>query len=154
MDASQQQSNNGPVVRCGCGCPCGSKNRVSETQVPTQDQDRREEFNSDAALTQLVQRAQCARGQSINPQVQKLTQKFTKVITTKTVNDFTTERMSLVYNPVHHRNSVFAAILEKVKPVLDTNYEPYISDSKGADKDNCKEIHTLHKCKIKLKNSG
>ncbi|KAJ9057331.1 hypothetical protein DSO57_1023743 [Entomophthora muscae] len=41
---------NAPVVHCGCGCPCGSKNRVSATQVPTQGGDGRGEFHSDAAV--------------------------------------------------------------------------------------------------------
>ncbi|KAJ9067732.1 hypothetical protein DSO57_1036157 [Entomophthora muscae] len=121
MDASQQQSSNRPVVRCGC--------------VPTQEGDGRGVLNSDTALTQLVQGAQHARGQSINPWVQKLTRKYTKVVTIKTVNNVTTERVTLVYGPVYCRNGVPAAILEKVKPVLDTSYKIYVSDSKGADKD-------------------
>ncbi|KAJ9058810.1 hypothetical protein DSO57_1008340 [Entomophthora muscae] len=69
----------------------------------------------------------------INPRVQKLTRKYTKVITTKTVNDITTKMVSYVYNPVYCRNSVPATIMEKVKPVLDTMYKPYVSDNKGQD---------------------
>ncbi|KAJ9077967.1 hypothetical protein DSO57_1011502 [Entomophthora muscae] len=87
MEGTQQQSIDAPVVRRSCSCPCGSKNRVSATQVPTQGGDRRGEFHSDAALTQLVQGAQAARVQSINPWVLKLTQKPTKVTTTKTVRN-------------------------------------------------------------------
>ncbi|KAJ9049149.1 hypothetical protein DSO57_1027602 [Entomophthora muscae] len=54
-------------------------------------------------------------------------------------NDITTKRVSLVYDPIYHHNGVSAAILEKVKLVLDTTYEQYISDSKGEDK--CKLPH-------------
>ncbi|KAJ9075953.1 hypothetical protein DSO57_1030805 [Entomophthora muscae] len=71
-DSTQQHSNNAHVVYCGCGYPRRSKNRLSATQVPTQEGDRGE-FNSDAALTQSVQGAQASRVRSINPWVPKLT---------------------------------------------------------------------------------
>ncbi|KAJ9088344.1 hypothetical protein DSO57_1024038 [Entomophthora muscae] len=110
-----------------------------------EQRDRRGEFNSDAALTQSVQGAQAARGRSINPRDQKLTRKYTKVVTTKTVNDVTTKRVSLVYNPVYCHNGVLAAILEKVKPVFDTSYKPYVSDSEGADKDKLPQYFQIKK---------
>ncbi|KAJ9085039.1 hypothetical protein DSO57_1017885 [Entomophthora muscae] len=83
MEGTEQHSNNAPIVRRSCGCPCGSKNQVSAMQVPTQEGDRREEFNSKVALTQPVQGAQHARVKNINPRAPKLTQKPTKVTTTK-----------------------------------------------------------------------
>ncbi|KAJ9058142.1 hypothetical protein DSO57_1015368 [Entomophthora muscae] len=84
MEGTQQQRSNVPVVCHSCGCPHRSKNRVSAIKVPTQEGDGRGEFNSDTALTQLVQGAQYARVWSINPWVPKLTWKPTKVTTTKT----------------------------------------------------------------------
>ncbi|KAJ9059610.1 hypothetical protein DSO57_1000569 [Entomophthora muscae] len=95
MEGTQQLSTNAPVVRCSCSCPCGSKNRVSATQVPTQGGEGRGEFHSDAALTQPVQGAQASRVRSINPQVPKLTQKPTKVTTTKKVRNKEVELTSV-----------------------------------------------------------
>ncbi|KAJ9078852.1 hypothetical protein DSO57_1002479 [Entomophthora muscae] len=71
------------------------------------------------------------RKESINTRVQKLIRKYTKVIATKTVNGITTKRVSFVYNHVYHYDGVLAPIMEKVKPVLDTMYKPYMSDKKG-----------------------
>ncbi|KAJ9048428.1 hypothetical protein DSO57_1035132 [Entomophthora muscae] len=133
MEGTQQQSTNTPIVRCGCGCPCGSKNRVSATQVPTQGGDRRGEFHSDAALTQLVQGAQAARVQSIDPWVPKLTRKPTKVTTTKKVRNKEVELNLYVFDIVYRQELVPSAILEKVKPVLDTSYKPYVSDGNQED---------------------
>ncbi|KAJ9061792.1 hypothetical protein DSO57_1017199 [Entomophthora muscae] len=87
MEGTQQQSINAPIVRCSCGCLHRSKNRVSPTKVPTQEEDRRGEFNSDTALTQKIQGAQAVRVQSINPWLPKLTQKPTKVTITKMVRN-------------------------------------------------------------------
>ncbi|KAJ9081345.1 hypothetical protein DSO57_1015628 [Entomophthora muscae] len=73
--------------------------------------------------------------QSINPRVQKLTRKYTKVTTTRTVNAVTTERVYFVYNPVYRCNGILVTIMEKVKPVLDTTHKNYVSDNKGEDED-------------------
>ncbi|KAJ9054321.1 hypothetical protein DSO57_1015913 [Entomophthora muscae] len=56
MKGTQQQSTISPIVYRGCSCSCGSKNRVSATQMPTQEGDRRGEFDDDAALTQPCDR--------------------------------------------------------------------------------------------------
>ncbi|KAJ9080583.1 hypothetical protein DSO57_1023410 [Entomophthora muscae] len=97
-------------------------NRVSATQVHTQEGDRRGVFNSDTALTQPVQGAQAARVQSINSQVPKLTQKPTKVTATKTVRNKEIELASYVLDAVYRQELVPSAMMEKVKPVLDTTY--------------------------------
>ncbi|KAJ9062101.1 hypothetical protein DSO57_1014330 [Entomophthora muscae] len=55
MEETQQQITIAPIVRRSHGCPHGSKNRLSTTQVPTQEGGGRGEFHSDTALTQLVQ---------------------------------------------------------------------------------------------------
>ncbi|KAJ9067223.1 hypothetical protein DSO57_1001860 [Entomophthora muscae] len=128
MEQTQQQSTNEPVVRQGCGCPRRSKNRVSGTQAPTQEGDGRGELNSDAALTQLVQGAQTSRVQSINSWVPKLTWKPTKVTTIKTIINKEVDLTLYMFNVVYCQESVPSAMLEKVKPVLDTSYEPYVSD--------------------------
>ncbi|KAJ9065456.1 hypothetical protein DSO57_1019496 [Entomophthora muscae] len=128
MEGTQYQSTNTPVVRRGCGCPRGSKNRVSATQVPTQGGDGRGEFHSDAALTQLVQGAQAARVRSINPWVPKLNQKPNKVNTTKTVRNKEVELTSYMFDAVYHQELVPSAMMEKVNSVLNTTYEPYVSD--------------------------
>ncbi|KAJ9063111.1 hypothetical protein DSO57_1003641 [Entomophthora muscae] len=128
MEGTQQQTTIAPVVRRSCSCPRGSKNRLSATQVLTQERGGRGEFHSDAALTQLVQGAQAARVQSINPRVPKLTRKPTKVTTTKKVKDKEVELTFYVFDVVYQQESVLSVMLEKVKPVLDTSYKPYISD--------------------------
>ncbi|KAJ9087235.1 hypothetical protein DSO57_1035086 [Entomophthora muscae] len=87
-------------MRHNCGCPRGSKNRFSATQMPTQEGDRREEFDSDAALTQPVQGAQAVRVRSINPWVPKLTWKPTKVIFTKKVRDKEVELTLYVFEAI------------------------------------------------------
>ncbi|KAJ9054690.1 hypothetical protein DSO57_1011480 [Entomophthora muscae] len=127
MEGTQPQSTYAHVVRHGCGRPRGSKNRVSATQMPTQEDDRGE-FDSDAALTQPVQGAQAARVQSINPWVPKLTRKPTKVTFTKKVRNKEVELTSYVFDVMYRQESVPSAMLEKVKPVLDTNYKTYVSD--------------------------
>ncbi|KAJ9062560.1 hypothetical protein DSO57_1009615 [Entomophthora muscae] len=96
--------------------------------MPTQEGDRRGEFHSDAALTQLVQGAQAARAQIINPWVPKLTRKPTKVTTTKMVRNKEVELTSYVFDIVYRQEPVPSAMLEKMKPVIDTSYKPYISD--------------------------
>ncbi|KAJ9080379.1 hypothetical protein DSO57_1025689 [Entomophthora muscae] len=63
--------------------------------------------------------------------VTKLTRNYTKVITTR--------RVSLIYNPVYCQELVLSAMMEKVKPVLDTSYKPYMSDNK--EQDDNKEPH-------------
>ncbi|KAJ9074711.1 hypothetical protein DSO57_1003767 [Entomophthora muscae] len=128
MEGTQHQSINALLVCCSCGCPRRSKNRVSATQMPTQEEDRRGEFHSDAALTQPVPGAQAARVQSINPQVPKLTRKPTKVTFTKKVRDNEVELTFYVFDVVDRQELVPSTMLEKVKPVLDTSYEPYVSD--------------------------
>ncbi|KAJ9074294.1 hypothetical protein DSO57_1007984 [Entomophthora muscae] len=133
MEGTQKQSTNTPVVRRSCSCPRRSKNRVSEPQVPTQGGDRRGELHSDTALTQPVQGAQAARVQSINPQVPKLTWKPTKVTTTKKVRNKEVELTSYVFDIVYRQELVPSAMLEKVKPVLNTSYKPYFSDGNQED---------------------
>ncbi|KAJ9048431.1 hypothetical protein DSO57_1035135 [Entomophthora muscae] len=133
MEGTQHQSTNAPVVHRGCGCPHGSKNRLSTTQVPTQEGGRRGEFHSDAALTQPVQGEQDARVRSINPQVPKLTQKPTKVTTTNMVRNKEVELTLYVFDAVYRQELVLSVMLEKVKPVLDTSYEPYISNGNQED---------------------
>ncbi|KAJ9056304.1 hypothetical protein DSO57_1034522 [Entomophthora muscae] len=128
MEGTQQQTTISPVVFRSHSCPRGSKNRLSATQVPTQEGGGRGEFHSDATLTQSVQGAQAARVKSINPQVSKLTQKPTKVTTTKTVRDKEVELTLYVFDVVYQQESVPSAMLEKVKPVLDASYKPYVSD--------------------------
>ncbi|KAJ9055743.1 hypothetical protein DSO57_1000601 [Entomophthora muscae] len=120
MKETQQQSTNAPVVCCGCSCSRRSKNRVSATQMPTQEGDRRGEFNSDAALTQPVQGAQAARVQSINPWVPKLTQKPTKVTFTNKVRNKEVELTSYVFNVVYRKSW-------SCQPCW-RSYKPYISD--------------------------
>ncbi|KAJ9050989.1 hypothetical protein DSO57_1009073 [Entomophthora muscae] len=105
-------------------------------QVHTQEGDGREEFNSDTELTQLVQGTQAARVQSINPQVPKLTWKPTKVTTTKTVRNKEVELTLYVFDAVYCQELVPSAMLEKIKPVFDTSYKPYVSD--GNQEDNSK----------------
>ncbi|KAJ9072140.1 hypothetical protein DSO57_1030301 [Entomophthora muscae] len=112
--------------------PAG-QNRVSATQVPIEEEDGRGEFNSDAALIQPVKGAQAARVQSINPWVPKMTQKPTKVTTIKTVRNKEVEVTSYVFDPMYHQELVLSAIMKKVKPVLDTSYEPYVSDGNQED---------------------
>ncbi|KAJ9062060.1 hypothetical protein DSO57_1014684 [Entomophthora muscae] len=128
MEGTQQQTTIAPIVRRSRGCPCGSKNKVSATQVPNQEGDRRGEFHSDAALTQPAQEAQAARVQSINPWVPKLTWKPTKVTTTKKVRNKEVELTLYVFDVVYRQEPVPSAMLEKVKPVLNTSYKPYVSD--------------------------
>ncbi|KAJ9087628.1 hypothetical protein DSO57_1031205 [Entomophthora muscae] len=96
--------------------------------MPTQEGDGRGEFNSDAALKQPVQGAQAARVQSINPWVAKLTRKPTKVTTTKMVRNKEVKLTLYVFDGFYWQELVLSAMLEKVKPVLDTSYEPYVSD--------------------------
>ncbi|KAJ9090497.1 hypothetical protein DSO57_1001955 [Entomophthora muscae] len=105
-------------------------------QVPTQKEDGRGEFDSDAALTQPVQGAQAARVQSSNPWVPKLTRKPTKVTTAKTVRNKEVELTLYVFDPVYCQELVPSAMMEKAKPVLDTSYKPYVSD--GSQEDNKK----------------
>ncbi|KAJ9086056.1 hypothetical protein DSO57_1008283 [Entomophthora muscae] len=124
MEGTQQQSDNAPVVHCSCGCPRMSKNKVSATQVPTQIGDGRGEFNSDIALTQP----------SINPWVPKLTQKNTKVITTKTVSNKDIKLTLFVFDTVYRQELVPSAMMKKVKPVIDTSYKLYTSDGNQEDK--------------------
>ncbi|KAJ9061257.1 hypothetical protein DSO57_1022312 [Entomophthora muscae] len=133
MEGIQQQSNNAPVARRSCDCPRGSKNRVSATQVPIQEGDGRGKFNIEAALTQPDQEAQLAGVKSINPWVPKLIQKPIKVTTTKTVINKEIKLTSFVFDPVYHQELALSAMIEKVKPVLDTSYEPYVSDSNQED---------------------
>ncbi|KAJ9058462.1 hypothetical protein DSO57_1012056 [Entomophthora muscae] len=135
-------TTNAPVVGRGCSCPRRSKNRLSATKVPTQEGGRRGEFHSDAALTQPVQGAQAARVWSINPWFPKLTQKPTKVTTTKTVRNKEVELTLYVFNTVYRQESVLSALLEKVKPVIDTSYKPYISDGNQEDNEEPKFYQT------------
>ncbi|KAJ9071875.1 hypothetical protein DSO57_1032927 [Entomophthora muscae] len=128
MEGTQQQTTIAPVVRHSCSCPRRSKNRLSATQVLTQEGGGREEFHSDATLTQLVQGAKAARVRSINPWVPKLTRKPAKVTTTKKVRDKEVELTSYVFDIVYRQELIPSAMLEKVKPVLDTSYLPYVSD--------------------------
>ncbi|KAJ9060190.1 hypothetical protein DSO57_1033536 [Entomophthora muscae] len=150
MEGSQQQSTTAPVVCHSCGYPCGSNNRVSATQVPIQEGDGRGEFDSDAALTQPFQGAQAARVQSINPWIPKLTQKPTKVTTTKTVINKEVEFTLYVLNVVYRQELVPPAMLEKVKPVLDTSYEPYVSDG-NQEEDKEPEIYRNTERQLVLK---
>ncbi|KAJ9057221.1 hypothetical protein DSO57_1024751 [Entomophthora muscae] len=111
MEGTQQQTTIAPVVRRSCSCPHGSKNRLSTTQVPTQEGGGRGVFHSDAALTQPVQGAQAARVQSINPWVPKLTRKPTKVTTTKTVRNKELELTLYVFDVVYRQELVPSAIV-------------------------------------------
>ncbi|KAJ9052370.1 hypothetical protein DSO57_1034954 [Entomophthora muscae] len=85
---------------------------------------------------------QGARVLSINPQVPKLTQKLTKVTTTKKVINKEVELTSYVFEPVYFQEKVLAFIMEKVKPVIDTSYKPHISDSNQEDNDKPKFYRT------------
>ncbi|KAJ9051445.1 hypothetical protein DSO57_1004526 [Entomophthora muscae] len=141
MEGTQQQSDNAPAVRRSCSCPHGSKNRVSATQVPTQEGDRGE-INSEVALTQPVQGVQAARVESINPWVPKLTQKPTKMTTAKTVRNKVVELTSYVFDPIYRQELAPSAMMEKVKPELNTSYEPYISDGNQEDNNEPKFYRT------------
>ncbi|KAJ9049593.1 hypothetical protein DSO57_1022833 [Entomophthora muscae] len=145
MKGTQQHSSNVPVVRHGCGCPHRTKNRVSGTQMPTQEEDKRGEFNCEVALTQPVQGAQLSRVQSINLWVPKLTQKPTKVTTIKKVRNKEIELTFFIFYPVYHQEAVPTAMIEKFKPIIDTSYKPYIRDSDQEDVKEPKIYRTTEK---------
>ncbi|KAJ9068533.1 hypothetical protein DSO57_1027711 [Entomophthora muscae] len=88
--------------------------------MPTQEGDVRGEFNSDAVLTQLVQGAQAAMVQSINPWVPKMTWKSTKVTTNKTVSNKEAELTSYVFDAVNAKSW-------SRQPCW-RSYEPYFSN--------------------------
>ncbi|KAJ9053165.1 hypothetical protein DSO57_1026928 [Entomophthora muscae] len=67
------------------------------------------------------------------------------------VNDVTTKMMSLVYSPVYGCNGVPVALLEKVKPVLETMYEPYMSDSNEGENDKLPQYYHTIKGQKELK---
>ncbi|KAJ9052792.1 hypothetical protein DSO57_1030684 [Entomophthora muscae] len=113
--------------------PRRSKNRVSSTQVPTQEGDRRGENNSEVVLTQPDQGAKAARVQSINPWVPKLIRKPIKVTTTKKIRTKEIKITSFVFDPIYCQEAVPEAIMKKAKPVLDTSYKPFVSDDNQLD---------------------
>ncbi|KAJ9056850.1 hypothetical protein DSO57_1028670 [Entomophthora muscae] len=116
--------------------------------VLTQEGDK--EFNSDTALTQLVQGAQAARVQSINSWVPKQTRSPSKVTTTKTVRNKEVELTLYVFDSVYRQYLVPSAILEKVKLVLDTSYEPYASNG-NQEEDKKPEFYRTDERQLVLK---
>ncbi|KAJ9086342.1 hypothetical protein DSO57_1005046 [Entomophthora muscae] len=92
----------------------------------------REEIHSEVVLTQLVQRAQAAR-------------KPTKVITIKKGRNKEVELTLYVFDAVYCQESVLSAMMEKVKPVLDTSYKPYISDGNQEANNKCENCEVGYK---------
>ncbi|KAJ9059733.1 hypothetical protein DSO57_1038407 [Entomophthora muscae] len=84
--------------------------------------------------------------------VLKLTRNYTKVTTTKTVNGVTTKMVSFVYDHVYCCDGVPDNIMEKIEPVLDTSYKPYVIDGKKHNDDNKPQYFQTTKGQKVLKN--
>ncbi|KAJ9087459.1 hypothetical protein DSO57_1033174 [Entomophthora muscae] len=80
----------------------------------------------------------------------KLTWKPIKVITTKKVRNKEVELTSYVFDVVHRQELVPSTMLEKVKPVLTTSYEPYVSDG-NQEEDKEPEFFITDEGKLVLK---
>ncbi|KAJ9056915.1 hypothetical protein DSO57_1027767 [Entomophthora muscae] len=104
--------------------------------------DRREKNNNEVVLTQPAQVAQGAKAQSINSMVPKMTQKPTKVTTTKTVRKKEIKLTSYVFDAVYFQELVPSGMLEKTKPVLDTSCKCYVSDGNQEDVKETKYFQT------------